>query len=78
MEEAFQNMFHLLKPEGEAAVLFLVKSLIDDWLKEILKKPKWKDAYMGFYVEDLHQKGEDEYKEMVERIGFSVIDCEEK
>lgn len=76
MEEAFWNMFHLLKP-GEAAVLFVVKGLIHDWLKEILK-PKWKDAYKGINVEDFHENGEAEYKKMVEKIGFRTNDCKFK
>ncbi|KAF8778308.1 Juvenile hormone acid O-methyltransferase like protein [Argiope bruennichi] len=54
-EEAFRNVYHLLKPGGEAAILF------------------------GSYTVDMYKSGEnkDRFKEMVEKIGFRVLECSE-
>ncbi|CAL1293360.1 unnamed protein product [Larinioides sclopetarius] len=78
-EEAFRNMYRLLKPGGEAAVLFIIKSISYEWLTEMLKNTKWKDAYRGYYEENLYKGGfgADQYKEMVEKIGFQVTECSE-
>lgn len=79
-EEAFRNVYHLLKPGGEAAVLFIKDSLLYKWLTELLKKPKWKTAYKKQYIENAFQSefGADYYREMVEKIGFRVVDCKEE
>ncbi|GBN93496.1 hypothetical protein AVEN_129554-1 [Araneus ventricosus] len=79
-EEAFRNVYHLLKPGGEAAVLFVMKSLIYEWLTDLLKKPKWKEAYKLHYAEDMYESGfgADQYREMVEKIGFQVVECVEE
>ncbi|XP_055945557.1 juvenile hormone acid O-methyltransferase-like [Argiope bruennichi] len=78
-EEAFRNVYHLLKPGGEAAILFVIKSLIYEWLTEMLRIPKWKEVYQGSYTVDMYKSGEnkDRFKEMVEKIGFRVLECSE-
>ncbi|CAL1278007.1 unnamed protein product [Larinioides sclopetarius] len=76
-EEAFRNIYHLLKPGGEVAVLFAIKSVTYEWLTEMLKNPKWKDAYQGHYVEDLYKRELEAsaYKKMVVNIGFQEVKC---
>ncbi|CAL1293369.1 unnamed protein product [Larinioides sclopetarius] len=79
-EEAFRNVYRLLKPGGEAAVLFAIESSLYEWLTELLKNPTWEEAYQCHYVEDMYQTGfgTAQYKEMVEKIGFQVIESSEK
>ncbi|CAL1275214.1 unnamed protein product [Larinioides sclopetarius] len=40
-ERAFMNMFHLLKPGGQAALFFTLKSESDDVYLEMNNKSKW-------------------------------------
>ncbi|GFQ66694.1 jhamt [Trichonephila clavata] len=74
-ETAFQNVYRLLKPGGEAGFYFCVKSCMHSVLTELNKMPMFRAMIEDEYTENLHppEQGEKYYKEMLERIGFKDV-----
>ncbi|GFY18780.1 hypothetical protein TNCV_2399991 [Trichonephila clavipes] len=79
---AFQNVFHLLKPGGEASFFFVLEAAFFTTVLKLKENPKWKSLFMGVddCVPDSHHHKYDalHYKKMMESIGFEVLHCEKE
>lgn len=82
-EEAFRNVYRLLKPGGEAASLFILSTRFWDSYKLHIDNPKWnpylKDA-TDINVPASHYKKLDGsyYRDLLEGLGFNVVVCEDE
>ncbi|XP_055945897.1 juvenile hormone acid O-methyltransferase-like [Argiope bruennichi] len=76
----FQNVYNLLKPGGEAAILFCVQSGYVGWHCELRDDTKWNKYYNGNAPEipstQLTNIDDSYYTAMLEEIGFRIILCE--
>ncbi|CAL1275211.1 unnamed protein product, partial [Larinioides sclopetarius] len=80
-ERAFRNMFELLKPGGQAALLFILRSESDDVYLEMAKKPKWSEYFKRLNTQivlKLRESDPTYYSNMLKRIGFLVLFCREQ
>nr|UJH41150.1 juvenile hormone acid methyltransferase-5 [Pardosa pseudoannulata] len=81
-KEAFENIFYILKPGGEAALVFVLSSGIWDAYQLITKNQKYKEYLKNkrSYIPESHFKkyGAAFYRYMLQGIGFDVIVCEEE
>ncbi|GFY78945.1 hypothetical protein TNIN_201281 [Trichonephila inaurata madagascariensis] len=73
-EVAFRNVYHLLKPGGEAGFFFVVNSCMYKFLMALSELPKYA-AIKGTLPENLYQPdhGSQYYEEMLEKIGFKDV-----
>ncbi|GFQ93722.1 jhamt, partial [Trichonephila clavata] len=74
-ELAFRNVYHLLKPGGEAGFLFCVNSCLHKFISTLIETPKYKGNFKGTIVENLYppEHRKQYYKEMLEKIGFKHV-----
>ncbi|GFQ88764.1 jhamt [Trichonephila clavata] len=72
---AFENVYHLLKPAGEAAFLLYLDSELDSLKKALLEIPKFKALHKGTHDPEKYSKEHDEqyYQRMLEEIGFHNV-----
>ncbi|GFT54826.1 hypothetical protein NPIL_440471 [Nephila pilipes] len=79
-ELAFQNVYRLLKPGGEAAFLFCLECSFYRLLTSMLKVPKLKAMFQGIYIENLYPKehGKQYYIDMLTKIGFQNVRASEE
>lgn len=81
-EEAFRNIYRLLKPGGEAALLFVLSTSFWDSYKLLIDNPKWskylKDA--NPHIPESHFKKYDAsyYHNLLENIDFNVVICKDE
>ncbi|GFT36671.1 methyltransf_25 domain-containing protein [Nephila pilipes] len=79
---AFQRVYDLLPPNGEAGFVFLLHNGYYDALQYLAKDLKW-CSYIPFDIEDCipksHAKGYTSfhYKKMLEGIGFEIRHCQQ-
>ncbi|GIY53266.1 methyltransf_25 domain-containing protein [Caerostris extrusa] len=75
----FRNVFKLLKPGGEAAIFFCLKSGYVDWLYKLIGNPEWQKYFNGKSPEMPSTQFKyipvSDYETMLQKIGFSVIEC---
>nr|AHZ20738.1 juvenile hormone acid methyltransferase [Diploptera punctata] len=77
---AVNNIYHLLRPAGEALVLLMAKCPVFNVYTAQSNKPKWqqymKDA--SRYISPYHQLKDpkSEFINIVEDVGFHVVDCD--
>ncbi|GFS93360.1 hypothetical protein NPIL_344341 [Nephila pilipes] len=71
----FENLYHLLKPGGEAAVLFNSESCYIDFTKALLEIPYFKPMFKGKFTENVYPKeqGSQFYQEMFKEAGFHNV-----
>ncbi|GFU42271.1 hypothetical protein NPIL_517581 [Nephila pilipes] len=74
-ELAFQNVFHLLKPNGEAAFYFYLDNSFHQSVLAMLKVPMFKEKFNGLFDTNKFpaERRSLYYKEMLERIGFHNV-----
>ncbi|GFU05972.1 hypothetical protein NPIL_148281, partial [Nephila pilipes] len=74
-ELAFQNVFHLLKPNGEAAFYFYLDNSFQQSVLAMLKVPMFKEKFKGLFNTNKFpaERRSLYYKEMLERIGFHNV-----
>ncbi|XP_054707613.1 juvenile hormone acid O-methyltransferase-like [Uloborus diversus] len=81
-KKAFENIFYVLKPGGEAALLFVLATPFWDSYKEHVENPKWNKYLEGVeqHIPESHFTKYDasHYKKMLENIGFKVKVCEDE
>ncbi|GIY33692.1 juvenile hormone acid O-methyltransferase [Caerostris darwini] len=81
-KKCFQNVFKLLKKDGQAALCFVLQSSFYDSVLEIEKNAKWRKFFEGIdnYVSESHYKKYDYfyYKQILEDIGFDIVYCREE
>ncbi|KAF8778074.1 Juvenile hormone acid O-methyltransferase like protein [Argiope bruennichi] len=80
-ERAFRNMFELLIPGGQAALLFVLRSESDDVYLEMMKNPKWSRFFRHMNdrkILKLRESDPTYYSNMLKQIGFLVLFCREK
>lgn len=73
---AFKNMFSLLKPGGEAALLIPVASYIYEVIRRVKEKPKWKPYFIDtILIPESHARDwqVQEYEEMLKKAGFTIM-----
>ncbi|GFT48306.1 uncharacterized protein NPIL_286991 [Nephila pilipes] len=79
-EIAFKNVYHLLKPGGEAALLFCIQSGYVGWQLDLVNNPKWNRYSTGNTPEipltQFSNPASSFYKNMAEEIGFKIVSCE--
>ncbi|GIY31350.1 juvenile hormone acid O-methyltransferase [Caerostris darwini] len=79
---AFRNIYNLLRPGGEAAVLFEVSSPYHACYEHIIRSPKWNHLFKNLMDEysELCVKNFEEtyYKQLLQQLGFAVILCKRK
>ncbi|GFR26105.1 uncharacterized protein TNCT_683451 [Trichonephila clavata] len=79
-ETAFKNVYLLLKPGGEAALLFCLQSGYVGWHVDLVNDPKWKKYYNGNSPEipltQFSNPASSFYKNLAEEIGFKIVFCE--
>ncbi|KAF8778356.1 Juvenile hormone acid O-methyltransferase like protein [Argiope bruennichi] len=81
-KQAFETVYQLLKPKGEAAVLFLLRNGYYDAIMKLSKDPKWSE-YLNFDVTECIPQSQQQnlnsfhFKKIVEDIGFTVLHCQE-
>ncbi|GFS59421.1 methyltransf_25 domain-containing protein [Nephila pilipes] len=81
-KSAFQTVYDLLIPNGEAAFIFLLHNGYYDALLKLAKDLKW-SSYLTLNVEDCVPESQVKkytslhYKKMLEDIGFEVRHCQE-
>ncbi|XP_069675150.1 juvenile hormone acid O-methyltransferase-like [Periplaneta americana] len=77
---AVRNIFNLLRPGGEALIVFVAKCPIFNVYNSQYQKPEWR-----IYMEDVHRfispyhQSEDpgeEFNELLREVGLDVIKCE--
>ncbi|CAL1275206.1 unnamed protein product [Larinioides sclopetarius] len=75
----FQNVYDLLKPGGEAAILFCIQSGYVGWLCDLRDDTKWNKYYNGNAPEipstQFINIDDSYYKTILEEIGFRIIVC---
>lgn len=78
-QTAFQNVYHLLKPGGQAAFFFVLEATFYTTVLILKESPKWKDLFIGVddCIPDSHHHKYDAsyYKTMLESMGFEVLHC---
>ncbi|GIY29977.1 uncharacterized protein CDAR_106451 [Caerostris darwini] len=76
---AFQNIFRMLKPGGEVAVLLCLKSGYVAWHCDMVNNSEWNRYYNGNSPEipltQFSNKEASEYENFLKEIGFSIIEC---
>ncbi|GFR00022.1 jhamt [Trichonephila clavata] len=79
-EKAFRNVYHMLKPGGEAGFYFCVKACMYTLLTVLSKIPKYGNIFEGPFVPNLYppEHGEQYYKELLEKIGFKDVRATEE
>ncbi|KAG8178333.1 hypothetical protein JTE90_029287 [Oedothorax gibbosus] len=79
---AFENAWRLLKPGGEGAFIFNLRSGFFDWFLDLAQNPKWTHYYDGksqfIPPSHLHNYSHEYYQCLLESAGFEVLFCEEK
>ncbi|GFQ71226.1 jhamt [Trichonephila clavata] len=72
---AFENVYRLLKPAGEAAFLFYLDSELHSFKNALLEMPKFKALHKGTHDPEMYSKERDEqyYRRMLEEIGFHNV-----
>ncbi|GFS60100.1 methyltransf_25 domain-containing protein [Trichonephila inaurata madagascariensis] len=81
-KSAFQTMYELLQPNGEAALLFLLHNGYYDAIMKFAKDPQW-SPFFDFDVEEcvpesqIKNYSSSHYKKTAEDLGFSVRYCQE-
>ncbi|GFR10480.1 juvenile hormone acid O-methyltransferase [Trichonephila clavata] len=78
-QNAFRNIFKLLKKGGEAAIVFAVESRFYDAILEVQNNPKWSSFLTNIetLIPESHLKkwNSTHYKKMLEDIGFEIVYC---
>ncbi|GFQ93320.1 jhamt [Trichonephila clavata] len=74
-EAAFRNVYHLLKPGGEAGFSFVVGSSTHKFITVLLETPKYGADLQGVSARNPYppQHRQQYYKEMLEKIGFKHV-----
>ncbi|GIY92769.1 uncharacterized protein CEXT_662451 [Caerostris extrusa] len=76
---AFQNIFRMLKPGGEVAIFFCLKSGYVAWHCDLVNNSEWNRYYNGNSPEipltQFSNKEASEYETILKEIGFSIIEC---
>ncbi|XP_055945933.1 juvenile hormone acid O-methyltransferase-like [Argiope bruennichi] len=79
---AFRNIYNLLRPGGEAAILFEINSSYHVCYEEIMKSPKWNTIFESVaaeYPEICTQNvNAAHYKQLLTEMGFKVVMCTKK
>ncbi|XP_055946070.1 uncharacterized protein LOC129976487 [Argiope bruennichi] len=78
-ERVFRNVYRLLKSGGEAAFLFTSDLGIYHVLESLQMDDKYKDYFKGSDITELYSSKikSDDYREMLGRLGFEVIEITE-
>ncbi|GFT36432.1 hypothetical protein NPIL_185801, partial [Nephila pilipes] len=71
----FENVYHLLKPGGEAAFLFTLNHCYYNFLTVLLEIPKFRKMFKGQYDPNMYPKERrgQYYKQMLEEVGFHNV-----
>ncbi|XP_054707417.1 juvenile hormone acid O-methyltransferase-like [Uloborus diversus] len=81
-KKAFENIYYVLKPGGEAALLFILTTPFWDSYKDHVENPKWNNYLKGVepHIPESHfnKYGASHYKKMLESIGFIVKVCDDE
>nr|UJH41147.1 juvenile hormone acid methyltransferase-2 [Pardosa pseudoannulata] len=81
-KEAFENIYHILKPGGEAGLLFVLSTPFWDSYHLHYNNPKYKKYLENkrSYIPESHFKKHDAafYRNLLQDIGFDVIVCEDE
>ncbi|CAL1273976.1 unnamed protein product [Larinioides sclopetarius] len=79
-EKVFKNVYRLLYPGGEAAFLFTSDFGLYHVLNELRRDSRFKDYFKGSDIFELYSSElkADNYREMLEKIGFKVIEIAEE
>ncbi|GFR32189.1 methyltranfer_dom domain-containing protein [Trichonephila clavata] len=80
--KAFRNVYNLLKPGGEAAILFEVDSPYHQCYRCIIESPKWSHIFKSRSLEYPQIYSENScdayYKRLLQDLGFTVVLCKKK
>ncbi|GFS99569.1 methyltranfer_dom domain-containing protein [Trichonephila clavipes] len=80
--KAFRNVYNLLKPGGEAAILFEVDSPYHQCYRCIIERPKWSHIFKSRSLEypQIYSENSSDvyYKRLLQELGFTVVLCKKK
>ncbi|GFS56812.1 methyltransf_25 domain-containing protein [Trichonephila inaurata madagascariensis] len=74
---AFDNMFHLLKTDGEVVLLFPTGAEVYQYIQNVTQKPKWRPYFIDTILvpEAIERRWDREmYELLLEEVGFTVIE----